>query len=172
MKYYRTLCFVLTMVMLVSDSSLAQDGGMPMPRDEGQYKELITLRSTTVLIEMELSASSEKGKAVLDLINKQGFEARDFHLTREDLVNKLENAVKISSGAEEITSIIEELEELERNHHKAQIDQLNALSNILTPLERVKFYLADKKFRMQLRRLLQLRHQRLQPGREPRRFRR
>lgn len=157
MNYKTISLYALILTMFLSGTVAAQEGPGHMPRGDEHFKELMALRNTTVLIEMGLSAQSEKGAAIIDLLAREGHLNRNYHQNRHQLSDELSELVKNDAPEAEILAMVERIEENERSYHQGQLEILNSMNELLTPLERAQFYSADEKFRSRLQRIMRSR---------------
>jgi Spy/CpxP family protein refolding chaperone len=157
MNFKTVFLYTLILVMIFSGMAVAQDRPGHMPRGDEHFKELMALRNTTILIEMGLSAQSEKGTAIIDLLAREGQLNRNYHQTRHRLGDELYELMQQEAPETEILALVERIEENERSFHEGQLEILGSLKALLTPVERAQFYAADEKFRSRLQRIMRSR---------------
>jgi len=156
----RILIFSTVLIMLTLPL-MAQDDGMPMPENEEQFNRLVSLRVTSVLIDMGLSATSDTGAALMELLREDAEELRTFHMTRRSLLQLISTA-----DAGELANLVTRLEETTLAHHDVRKGFTERLGALLSVDQRAKYYLAEEKFRRTLQRML---GERQRPGGPPRR---
>jgi hypothetical protein len=152
----RILMITAMLTVLAAPFTVCQDGPHHMPRDESRYKELQALRFITIIQALDIEATSPKGAALMDALNKHSDVNRNAFVRRGELLLNLQAEFKLSTPDENrVKKILEELDALQievlESHNTFQAE----LRSILTPMERAKLVIAEETYRQRLRRAMQ-----------------
>lgn len=151
------MIIILVLLAMFSLPCIAQDGQMPMPENEERFKQLVSLRITTILVEMDLSAQSEKGAALFDLLTRESNASRDFHRNNRSLSEDLRKLVNDGADAEAIGRAVQAMDDNKQKFFETQLLINEELKALFNTDERARYYVAESKFRNHLERLLRSR---------------
>ena len=169
MKIRKTAWVMITAMLLSAVAAMAQDGMPPMPRNDERWKELQSYRIWAIIQKLDLDARSERGIAILDVINNNAEDSRQLLLDTQEKRSALHNALEAEPVDEnKVTELIGEIESLQKQLLQTQLTYQERLQELLTPLERAKLMMAEDYFRQRLRKAMQGRgHGRRGPGGPP-----
>ena len=151
MKKISTL-LVACLVLLAPGIGAQDEGFPPGPPSEHHWKRLQAMRVWSIINALDLDASSEKGAALLDAINRYSDAEKAYFDQYSEMVRELYVEMERKTLDEaKISEMILEIEKLKNEHHQAKIRENEELAKLLTPLERAKMLIAEETFRRNLR---------------------
>jgi hypothetical protein len=119
---------------------------------DDNWQKLQSFRVWTIIDTLGLDASSEKGIALLEIINKTAEKDREYYQARMANSEALHKALERQPIDEaEVARIVEEFDRLNAGQLELKAKEAEAIKKLLTPLERAKLMIADEKFRLHLR---------------------
>ncbi len=126
--------------------------GRGAPRQDEQWQRLQALRVYSIIDALELDATSERGLAILGMINRFAESHRRYVLRRSGIVAELFGEMRsVQPDEEGVARLVSELEEVELEHLAQRQEELAEMNRLLTPLERARLLVADEMFRRRLR---------------------
>lgn len=154
MNLKKTAWVLAASLLMAAVVAIAQD--MPMPHNDDRWKELQSYRVWAIIQQLDLDARSERGIALLDVINKNSDKTRELLLAKQEKMHQLHEAFeKEPLNEEQVTSLIEGIEDLQKQLLEMQIAYHKQLEQLLSPVERAKLFNAEEIFRQRLRRAMQ-----------------
>ncbi len=144
------ICVILA--VLASVVASANDGWAEFTQKDDNWKKLQSFRIWTIIDMLELDATSEKGIAILEAINRYAEKDHEFYAARGRIAFSLRQALrKHHVDDNEISRLIVELDELNSGYLQTKLEEYQEMKTLLTPLERAKLLMAEEKFRQHLR---------------------
>ena len=126
--------------------------GMEAPRQDEQWQRLQALRVYTIIDALELDPTSERGLAILGMINRFAEAHRLYMLRRSGIAAELFGEMRsVQPDEGEVARLVSEHEEVELEHLAQRREELAEMNRLLTPLERARLMVADDMFRRRLR---------------------
>lgn len=153
----KSIAMAIILIILAISLVYGQRSSGMLLHNEERYNELQALRVYTIIQALKIDAKSEKGVALLDIINRQAEESRKFLLERERLQHSLHDLLKTDAEIDEdaVTDLILKLEDLLATNMENQKRFGEEFKALLTPVERAKLMMADEIFRQRLRNAMQ-----------------
>ncbi|HUX08222.1 MAG TPA: hypothetical protein VMX35_13015 [Acidobacteriota bacterium] len=144
---------IFTILALLAPAfTYAMDSWEAYAQQDDNWKKLQSFRVWTIIDTLELDATSEKGIAVLDAINRFAEKEHQYFGARGKIAYSIRQALlKQPVDDNEIARLIEELDKLNGDYLHSKIEEHQVMKNLLTPLERAKLIMAEEKFRQHLR---------------------
>jgi hypothetical protein len=148
----RVLASLVCAIVLLPVLVLAQEEMGKFVQQEENWKKLQSFRVWTIIDTLGLDASSEKGIAFLDVINRTAEKERELFVARmrnDFALHKALDQQQIDEA--EITRLIDELDRINTEQFQIKLKEQEEIKRLLTPLERARLLIADERFREHLR---------------------
>ena len=143
------LLIVVVLIISLAALSFAQDNKAPM--DE-RFKRIQAHWAWHIINTLNLDMDTEKGRQVLDVLNKKGrAEHEYYYFSRQKRIKLVQTLREGKYDKKQIEAMIMELEADKLKFHEDQIAALKEIEKLLTPLERALLMKAEDDFRQKVR---------------------
>ncbi len=102
----------------------------------------------------ELDLSTEQAELFFPKLNELQKIERDFHEQRAEMLHELKGLLVSGNNEDEIVIIITEFEDAQKEKVSAQVQKMEDMWMVLTPVQRAKFLIFEDEFHREIREMI------------------